>query len=138
MYKILVGLDGSSNSFKALDEAIKLAKFYDAELHTISVEELPYFSETISEINEEMSSEESKYHTFVLKAKKISNAKHYPIQSHILIGHEIKTIVDFIKKNKVDLLVIGFIGHSAVFDRVMGRTSQSLVKMAPCSTLVIK
>lgn len=54
--KILVGLYGSKNSFKALEEAINLAKLYSGELHTISVEEVPCFSETISEIEEEKDS----------------------------------------------------------------------------------
>jgi len=93
MNKILVGLDGSTNSFKALDEAIKLANFYNAELHTISVKEFPYLPETVSEINEERDSEDSKYYSVVLRVKKISMTKNFPIQSHTFIGHEIKTIV---------------------------------------------
>jgi len=46
--------------------------------------------------------------------------------------------VEFIKQNGFDLLVIGFMGHSAVYDRVMGSTCQSLVRLAPCAVLVVK
>ena len=37
-----------------------------------------------------------------------------------------------------DLLVIGLMGHSALYDRVMGSTCQNLVRLAPCSVWVVK
>lgn len=138
MNKILLGLDGSPTSFKALEEAINLAKLYNAQLHTISVEELPHFSETVSEVEEEKESEDSKYNTFILKANELAAAKNFTLETHVLVGHEVKTIVEFIKKFKFDLLVIGFVGNSAIYERVMGSTCQSLVRIAPCSVLVVK
>ena len=138
MNKILHGLDGSPSSFKALAEALKLAKIYGAELHTISVEEIPRFPETIDEVEEEKKSEESKFHEIVKKAQEIATTQNLNIQSHIQIGHEVKTIMEFIKKNQINLLVIGFMGNSAIYDRVMGSTCQTLVRMAPCSVLVVK
>jgi|GEM_PF-3543221 len=138
MNKILLGLDGSPNSFKALEEAIKLARFYNAKLHTISIEELPHFSETVSEVEEEKEAEDSKYNTVILKAKELATAKNFTLETHILVGHEVKTIIEYIKKFKFDLLVIGFVGNSAIYERVMGSTCQSLVRIAPCSVLVVK
>ena len=138
MNKILLGLDGSASSFKALLRAMELAKLYDAELHTISVEELPHFSETIGEIAEEKDSEDTKFNSIVLKAKEIADAGNLQIATHVFIGHEVKTIIDFAKKQKFDLLAIGFTGNSAIYERVMGSTCQSLVRLAPCSVLVIK
>ena len=41
--KILIANDGSEGAARALSAAIKLAKQHDAELHMISVEELPQF-----------------------------------------------------------------------------------------------
>ena len=55
-----------------------------------------------------------------------------------LVGHEVKSIVEFIKQGGFDLLVIGFMGHSALYDRVMGSTCQALVRLAPCTVLVVK
>ena len=37
-----------------------------------------------------------------------------------------------------DLLIIGHHGHSAILERVMGSTAQSLVRLAPCSVLLAK
>lgn len=60
------------------------------------------------------------------------------LKSHVIVGHEVKTIVEFINAHGFDLLVVGFMGHSAIYDRVMGSTCQSLVRLAPCSVLVVK
>lgn len=57
---------------------------------------------------------------------------------HVVMGHEVKSIVDFIEEREYDILVIGFVGHSALYDRVMGGTCQSLVQLAPCAVLVVK
>jgi len=138
MNKILVGLDGSPNSFRALEEAITLAKLKGSELHTISVEEIPYFSETVSEIEEEKADEEGRFQEAVGRAKGLAAESGYQIESHIVSGHQVKVIIDFVGKEGIDLLVIGFVGRSALFDRVMGSTSLSLVRLASCSVYVVK
>jgi len=138
MNKILVGLDGSQNSFKALEEAIKLAKLNGSEVHTISVEEIPRFSETLDEIEGEKEAEDSRFREYIEKANKIASSYDYTLETHILSGHEVKVIIEYIKKNKFDLLVIGFMGQSALYNWVMGSTSQNLVRLAPCNVLVVK
>jgi nucleotide-binding universal stress UspA family protein len=50
----------------------------------------------------------------------------------------VATIVQFAKDRGFDLLVIGFMGHSRVFERIWGGTSQNLTRLAPCPVLVIK
>jgi nucleotide-binding universal stress UspA family protein len=56
----------------------------------------------------------------------------------ILSGHEVETIIRFAREGTFDLLVIGFMGHSRVFGRIWGGTSQNLTKTSPCSVLVVK
>jgi len=68
MNKILVGLDGSDNSYRALEVGIELAKFYHAELHTISAEGLPRFSESVSEVEEEKTEIASHFKAIMAKA----------------------------------------------------------------------
>jgi nucleotide-binding universal stress UspA family protein len=57
---------------------------------------------------------------------------------HVMPGHEVETIVKFVKDRGFDLLVIGFMGHSRVFERIWGGTSQNLARLAPCTVLVVK
>jgi len=79
-----------------------------------------------------------KFSEAIKKAKGMAQKDGLELTTHIFVGHEVKNILEFIKKHGFDLLVIGFMGHSAVYDRVMGSTCQSLVRLAPCSVLVVK
>ncbi len=136
--KILVGLDGSKGSFKALEESLLLASLVGTEVHTVSVEELPRFPGTIDEVVEEKETADARFELAISKAKRMADEQGVNLKAHVLVGHEVKTIVEFIKERGYELLVIGFMGHSAVYDRVMGGTCQSLVRLAPCAVLVVK
>lgn len=68
----------------------------------------------------------------------MSKAKGVEVRSHVLVGHEVKSIVEFAKVRAFDLLVIGFMGHSAVYERFMGGPWQNLVRPVPCAVLVVK
>jgi nucleotide-binding universal stress UspA family protein len=136
--KILHGLDGSPNSFKALEEAICMALKYEAQLHTITVEEVPRYPGAIGEVIEEKATANGKYREVIGQAKEMAGSKGLMIKSHLVVGHEVKTILEFVKKYQYDVLIIGFMGHSAIYNRVMGSTGQTLVRLAPCSVFVIK
>ncbi|MGD0275177.1 MAG: universal stress protein [Syntrophales bacterium] len=136
--KILNGLDGSDGAFKALKEAIILTKQFGAELHTISVEEMPQYAGTIGEVIEEKAAADGRFGEIARQAREMAKAENVGLKVHIIVGHEVKSIVEFIKEHGIDLLVIGFMGRSALYDRVMGSTCQSLVRLAPCSVLVVK
>ena len=70
--KILHGLDGSPTSFKALEEAIYMAQKYEAELHTITVEQLPRYAGAMGEVIEEKATADGKFHEFIKKAKEMA------------------------------------------------------------------
>ncbi len=136
--KILVGLDGSKGSFRALEEALLLATLSGTEVHTISVEEVPRFPGTIGEVVEEKEAADTRFGAAIAQAKKMAEENSVTLRPYVLIGHEVKVIVEFAKEREYDLLVVGFMGHSALYERVMGGTCQALVRLAPCSVLVVK
>ena len=43
-----------------------------------------------------------------------------------------------VKQLNIDLLVVGFMGHSQLYERVIGGTTDRLVRLAPCGVLVVK
>ena len=137
--KILIGNDGSEGAKKALQAAMDLAKRYDAELHEICIEaHLPHYAATVGEVVE-AKQEATDYFRRVTRDAELDAETHgIRLTSHVLPGHEVKTIVQFVKDRSFDLLVIGFMGHSRVFDHIWGGTSQNLARLAPCSVLVVK
>lgn len=137
--KILIANDGSDGAKHALQVAIDLAKKYNAELHSISVEEgVPHYAATIGEV-EEFKKEANGYFQKINDEAK-EEVKKAGIDLHIKVqaGHEVETIVNYAKKENFDLLVIGFMGHSKIFGRVWGSTSQNITKLSPCTVVVVK
>ncbi len=136
--KILIANDGSLCAGRALSAAIRVAKRFDAELHMISVEQLPQFPASIDEVIEEQAEEDHVFQPLVARAEGQANAEGLKLHGHIIIGHVVATIVDFVERERFDLLVVGFMGHSAVYNRLIGSTSDRLVELAPCAVLVVK
>ncbi len=137
--KILIAYDGSEGAKHALRVAIDLAKKYNAELHSISVEEgVPHYAATIGEI-EEFRKEANEFFKKI-NDEAIEEARKEGVELHTKVqaGHEVETIVHYAKEGKFDLLVIGFMGHSKIFGRIWGSTSQNIAKLAPCSVVVVK
>ncbi|MCX8053953.1 MAG: universal stress protein, partial [Armatimonadetes bacterium] len=102
------------------------------------VEEIPHYAGTVGEVVEEQDAANHRFAEAIARSREMAAAEGVDIHAHVVIGHEVKSIVEFIKSHNFDLLVIGFMGHSAIYDRVMGSTCQSLVRLAPCSVLVVK
>ena len=137
--KILIANDGSDSAKHALQVAIDLSKKYNADLHSISVEEgIPHYAATIGEV-EEFKQEANNYFRKV-NEEAVEMAKKEGVKLHtkVLPGHEVETVVNYAKDGKFDLLVIGFMGHSKIFGRVWGSTSQNITKLAPCTVIVVK
>ncbi|MGC8659413.1 MAG: universal stress protein [Desulfomonilaceae bacterium] len=121
-----------------MSEAILLASLARTEVHTISVEEVPRYPGTIDEIVVQKETRDTVYGPVIAQAQARAKEQGVALKPFVMMGHEVKTIVDFLTQQEYDLLVIGFMGHSALYDRVMGGTCQALVRLAPCPVLVVK
>ena len=107
----------------------------------ISVEEdLPRYAEeeTIEAIQEEKDREDSYYQKLGRQALDRSALKGIALEHTIVSGHEVKSVVEFARAGRFDLLVIGYVGHSKLYDHLWGGTSQNLTRMSPCTVLVVK
>src|SRR4030042_348880 len=137
--KILVGNDGSEGAKKALKAAIDLAKHYGAELHSISVEEdLPHYAATVGEVLEAKAEKNNYFGRMNEEAQQMANREGVSLHTHVIAGHEVQTIVDYVREHHFDLVVIGFIGHSKIYDRVWGSTSQNIARLVPCTVMIVK
>jgi len=136
---ILIALDGSAGANKAIAVSINIAKRFGADLHASSIEEdLPHCA--IGLIRESRTEqEESRYfQRIVEEARQAAHKEGVTMHPHILPGHEVETIIRFVREPAIDVLAIGFTGHSNVMGQIWGSTSQSLTQQAPCHVLVVK
>jgi nucleotide-binding universal stress UspA family protein len=137
--KILVGYDGSDGAKKALQTAVDLAKHCGAELHSISIEEdLPHYAATVGEVVEAKAEKNGYFSKLINEATEMAAMENVVLHAKVVAGHEVQTFVDYVREHHFDLVVIGFMGHSKIYDRVWGSTSQNLTRLVPCTVMVVK
>ena len=136
--RILNANDGSGPAFKALELALDLARQNKSELHMASVEEVVSFPELIAEVETERQNADSRYKQVLKRAKAMAREKDVTLQTHVLVGHPVRSIVDLAGELGVDLLVIGATGHSALYERMLGSRADRVIQLASCPVLVVK
>jgi nucleotide-binding universal stress UspA family protein len=136
--KILIASDGSPGAARALNAAIELSRRLHSPLHMVCVEELPRFPASVDEIVEEETEAKKMFDEVILSSHKQAKAAHVKLESHVIPGHAVSSIVEFVERGRFDLLIVGFMGHSALYNRLIGSTTDRLVELAPCQVLVVK
>ena len=143
--KMLVANDGSPGGEKALVYALELGRRLRIGVTMICVEDIPPrpasisgTDEALSGIDEAHADEESAFDNVVASAKDLAEAYGVKLHAHVVPGHPFPSIVEFVRKNGYDLLVVGFMGHSALYNRLIGSTADRLVEHAPCAVMVVK
>jgi nucleotide-binding universal stress UspA family protein len=136
--KILHANDGSEHAFNALSLALAIAKQNNSELHMVSIEEISYFPEFIEEVREEMGVAARRYRAVFERARAMAKESQVELHTHLLAGHPVRDIVELAAELKVELLVIGATGHSALYERMIGSRADGVVQLAQCPVLVVK
>ena len=136
--KVLVANDGSEGGGRALSAAIAIAAQGNIPLHMICVEELPNFPASIEEVVEEELDARHRYEAVVARVAAQAKAQGVGLKMHVVAGHAVAVICEFVQREGFDLLVVGYMGHSALYNRVIGSTRDRLVEHAACNVLVIK
>jgi nucleotide-binding universal stress UspA family protein len=138
-HQILIAHDGSDNARKAFDAAVQLAASLGAQLRMICVEEeIPRHAEVIDELREEKDRADSYFGQLAEHCKVRAAMRSVDIETVIAPGHAVRVIGDFVQQNSIDLLVIGFTGHSRIYEHIWGGTAHNLTSTVRCNVLVVK
>jgi nucleotide-binding universal stress UspA family protein len=143
--KILVAIDFSQKSDLAFAEAINLAKTNNAEITLLHVMERKKEDELVDRILSKILPESlwlstKEYYSSLLQAK-IEVATKQKIKINQVVfnnGNPAKRIIQYTKKHKFDLLVIGAHGKYSLRDTFIGTTAEYLVEKTKCPVLIIK
>ncbi len=136
--KMIVANDGSKGGERALTSALSLAKRLGVGLAMVCVEETPRFPASIDEVTEALADEGGQFEKVITAAKAKAAAQGVVFEPHVVVGHPVSAIVDLIQRGGFDLLVVGFMGHSALYNRIIGSATDRLVELAPCAVMVVK
>jgi nucleotide-binding universal stress UspA family protein len=138
--RIVVAYDGSPESHRSLLAAIQLAKSLNAELHTVTViGDLPAytaFANAADPAVPRMLEQDRRqfYQTLQEKARDLFASYGIGFQGHLIEGPPVEAIVDFLRRQKADLLVLGLHQRQLHIARLWS-TVYELAQDAPCSVL---
>jgi nucleotide-binding universal stress UspA family protein len=156
---ILVGIDGSPQSFGALHSAIALARAFDKRVELIGVYD-PYlhymvFNGLVGTLTERAAKvfrfeEQNQLHEEIIDtglaqiyqshldvAEKLANAEGMQVDKTLLDGKTFQKIHDHVRKTKPWLLVMGRVGlHGEPGESTLGSNSENLLRLSECDLLL--
>jgi len=137
---ILVAIDGSEASEKAIGRAVDEAKAWNAKLHAVYVVETGLFSSLPSDNTVEIMYRvlETEGNAVLAKAKKIAAEKGVTLITHMKQGHAGSEVVALAGQEKCDLVIVGSHGKSKADQLLIGSVSTYIVTHCPVSTLVVR
>jgi nucleotide-binding universal stress UspA family protein len=141
--KILVGLDGSDFSLKALEFAIDLAKKYQSQLvlvhvvmrqiYAINPPEAGVLAGTaiVRELEEDGKA-------ILAKGEETVKVRGIPVETRLKQGVPAEELLRAAVDEKVDLIVLGSRGLSQVRAFFLGSVSDKVSHHAKCPTLIVR
>jgi nucleotide-binding universal stress UspA family protein len=145
--KILVPIDGSEHSLKALDYALEFASTYSADVHVLIVYALT--AETfrlIQRVTPKAFSESYRRDVKEQKEQILTDAMQHAqsLQPQLTITHSIvqgrpaDQIVNVAKERDIDLIVMGSRGIGGIKGVLLGSVADRVADHATCPVMIVK
>ncbi len=139
--KILVPVDGSDNSLRALDNAISLAKITGAtRLTAMHVIENPptVYVESQKLLNDLLAKYRAESAKVLDRCKQKADEAGVKLDTVIAEGDAASNITGYAHREGFDLIVIGSRGLGGFKEMVLGGVSNKVLHRAKCAVLVVK
>ncbi len=139
--KIVCPVDFSEFTDEILNYAVDIANKYNAELHLIHIiPNLNYFTpyesfltpENLIAIERNIEKEVDKDFDKITKTLDMS------VKKVVKTGVTFVEIIDYIKTEGIDLVVMGTHGRSAIEHILIGSVAEKVVRKSPCPVLTIR
>ncbi|HMD50340.1 MAG TPA: universal stress protein [Bryobacteraceae bacterium] len=135
--KILCPIDFDDNSLTALDEALEIARHFQAAMlvvHVVAmVVELPAVPHAFDRYEEQEKAAKAKLSEIATK-----KANGFAYESAVYIGDVVDSVMQAVDKFEPDLLVMATHGRSGLAHFFLGSVSEAVVRKASCPVLTIR
>lgn len=134
---IIVAVDGSEQSYKAVQEANKIACPELDRLILLMVKDVRRFYGISNAGAEEIPALDRIAKRSLLEAARLVNPE-ITFATKELIGNTKRKLVDFAREEKADLIVMGATGADFFEHLLLGSTTHYVIDHAPCDVLIVK
>jgi nucleotide-binding universal stress UspA family protein len=136
--KILVALDGSEHSIRALKTAIQIAKKFDGTITLIHVYTVSPFVITPKQVYKYVQAVQELGNNILQEGTSLTKAEGVQVETLLTEGHAVEKILKTAMKQNFNLIVLGSRGLSTLKGILMGSVSEGVTKNASCPVLVVK
>jgi nucleotide-binding universal stress UspA family protein len=135
IHRILCPVDFSEYSLAALRQALAIARWHEADVTVLHVEDrLLQTARADARLRPHVSgSPEDDVRTFAETA----GASVRPIDVHVTAGEPAPAIVEHAKRETADLIVMGTQGRSGLSRVLLGSVAERVVREAPCPVMTV-
>jgi nucleotide-binding universal stress UspA family protein len=133
---ILVPMDFSPSAEQALEQAVALARQFQARITLLHAIHLPVSTEVgLTAYLSEM--EVSAQRGMETYQKRVADAG-VQVESLVLVGIPFRQIIETAADKDVDLIVMGTHGRTGVQHWILGSVAERVARLAPCPVLVAR
>ncbi len=145
--KILVATDGSSHAKRAVEFASDFASKYDANVYVVHVVQEARIPEEMKKLFETEHMEEPPKRAYMERIGKkiVEDAKNdmlkrgiEKVEPILLVGDAPQEIVDFAKKQNIDVIIIGNQGLGRIKELLIGSVTHKVFHAAHCTCITVK
>jgi nucleotide-binding universal stress UspA family protein len=135
---LLVAVDASDASIRALEKALELARLTAATLTALAVEgPLPAYAATVGEVEEVKREKDAFFARLAADVRSRAEDAGVPIEIEIRPGHAAELIPRVARERGADLIVLGQRGHF-LRDHLLGSTADRVAEHAECPVMIVK
>lgn len=135
---VLVAIDGSEGSRRALDCALSLVERLGGRVTALAVEgKLPAYAATRGEVDEAKREKDQYFTSLLEEAQRRAQERGVHLSTALLPGHPAEVITDYARAQGHDLVVVGHKGHF-LGDFLLGSTADRVTHHAHCPVVVVR
>jgi nucleotide-binding universal stress UspA family protein len=135
---LLVAVDGSEASERALGTALELAGLMGASVTALAVEgPLPAYAATVGEVDEVKREKDLFFDRLASDVRSAADRAGIPVDVVVRAGHAAELIPRFARDRHADLIVLGHRGHF-LRDHLLGSTADRVAEHAECPVMIVK
>ncbi len=138
--RLLVPVDFSETSLKAVHYAVKFAEQFGAVLELVHVIEPIVYPVELGYMALAQEDEQRRLQQLTDKLEDLARSLHLAprAESHVLTGAPWRVIVEEAKTKRADLIIVSTHGYAGLKHVLLGSVAERIVRHAPCPVLVVR